>query len=79
MQLLDDYGVSELNTAIDVALSKGVAHPNAVRTSLEKQREARHLPPQISMTLPDEKRVREQVIRPHQLESYDQLHTEGEK
>ena len=79
LQLLDDYGVSELNTAIDVALSKGVPHPNAVRTSLEKQREARHLPPPISMTLPDDKRVREQVIRPHQLETYDQLHTEGEK
>jgi transposase len=73
LQLLDDYGASELNAAIDVALSKGVPHPNAVRISLEKQREERHLPPPVSVTLPDDKRVRELVIRPHQLESYDQL------
>jgi len=79
LQLLDDYGASELNAAINIALSKGVPHPNAVRTSLEKQREERHLPPPISVTLPDDKRVRELVIRPHQLESYDQLHTTGEE
>jgi transposase len=79
LQFLDAYGASELNAAIEVALSKGVPHPNAVRTLLEKQREERHLPPPISVTLPDDKRVRELVIRPHPLESYDQLHNEGEK
>lgn len=79
LQMLDDYGASELNDAIEVALEKGVPHPNAVRISLEKQREARQLPPPISVTLPDDKRVRDLVIRPHQHESYDQLHTEGEK
>ena len=79
LQFLDAYGARELNIAIEVALSKGVPHPNAVRISLEKQREARHQPPPISVTLPDDKRVRELVIRPHQLESYDQLHTELEK
>lgn len=76
LKLLDDYGASDLNVAIEVALSKGVPHPNAVRASLEKQREERALPPPISITLPDDKRVRELVIRPHQLESYDQLTTE---
>ena len=79
LQLLDDYGASDLNTAIEVALNKGVPHPNAVRTSLEKQREERHLPPPLSISLPDDKRVRELVIRPHQLESYDQLHTTDEE
>jgi transposase len=78
LQFLDDYGASDLDTAIQVALSKGVPHPNAVRISLEKQREERHLPPPIGVTLPNDKRVRELVIRPHSLESYDQLHTQGE-
>jgi len=78
LQLLNDYGAYELNTAIEIALSNGVPHPNAVRISLEKQREERQLPPPVSVTLPDDKRVRELVIRPHSLESYDQLHTEGE-
>lgn len=78
LQLLDDYGASDLNTAINVALSKGVPHPNAVRISLEKQREERQLPPPLAIPLPNDKRVRELVIRPHSLESYDQL-TKGEK
>ena len=78
LQLLDNYGANELNAAIKIALSKGVPHPNAVRTSLEKQREERHLPPPVNVTLPEDKRVRDLVIRPHQLESYDELHTESE-
>lgn len=43
LKFLDDYGASELNTAIKIALSNGVPHPNAVRTTLEKQREERDL------------------------------------
>ena len=78
LQFLDDYGAHELETAIQVALSKGVPHPNAVRISLEKQREEHQIPPPIGVTLPDDKRVRELVIRPHSLESYDQLQTPGE-
>ena len=78
MQFLDDYGASDLDKAIQAALSKGVPHPNVVRISLEKQREERQLPPPIGLTLPDDKRVRELVIRPHSLESYDQLQTPGE-
>jgi len=69
---LDDYGAVLLNAAMEAALAKGVPHPNAVRKSLEKNRQACHLPPPIGVTLSD-KRVRELVIRPHRLESYDQL------
>jgi len=75
LRLLDDYGASELNMAVKMALSKGAPHPNAVRISLEKQREARQVPPPIGIDLPDDKRVRELIIHPHSLESYDQLHT----
>lgn len=75
LRLLDDYGASELNTAIKIASSKGVPHPNAVRINLERQREARQAPPPIGLNLPNDKRVRELIIQPHSLESYDQLHT----
>ena len=78
LQLLDDYGASELNAAIDYVLSQGVPHPHSVRTRLEAQREARQLPPPIPIALPDDSRVRELVIRPHTLASYDQL-TKEEK
>lgn len=75
LQMLDGYGASELEIAIQVALSKGVPHPNSVRISLEKQREERHQPPLIGVELPNDKRVRELIIHPHKLESYDQLQT----
>jgi transposase len=74
LKLLDDYGASELETSIQTALAKQVPHPSAVRIDLEKQREARHLPPPIGPALPDDARVRNLIIRPHQLEDYDQLH-----
>jgi transposase len=78
LQMLDGYGASELEIAIQAALSAGVPHPNAVRINLEKQREARQQLPLIGIELPNDKRVRELIIHPHRLESYDQLHTTEE-
>lgn len=78
LQLLDDYGASELEASIQIALFKNVPHPNAVRINLEKQREARNLPPPIGIDLPNDSRVRNLVIRPHNLEAYDQLHTNSD-
>ena len=73
LQLLDDYGTAELEAAIDDALSRQVPHPNAVRICLEKRREERHQCPPVRLDLPDDKRVREQVVRRHNLKDYDQL------
>lgn len=73
LKLLDQYGASELTTAINEALSRGVPHPNAVRLSLEKQREERNQTPPLTIILPDDERVRDLVVRPHDLKSYDQL------
>jgi transposase len=78
LQLLDDYGALELEAAIQVALSKEAPHPNTVRMHLEKEREAFNQPPPIGIDLLKDARVRNVTIRPHALESYDQLdvHTE---
>jgi transposase len=73
IQLLDDYGASELESSIQMALSNDIPHPNEVRIHLERQREARQQPPPIGVELPDDMRVRNLVIKPHQLEAYDQL------
>lgn len=75
LQLLDDYGASELEASIQIALSKDIPHPNAIRIHLEKQREAQNLPPPIGIDLLKDSRVRNLIIRPHRLETYDQLHT----
>jgi hypothetical protein len=78
LRLLDTYGASELQAAIDEALTRGVPHPNAVRLSLERRREQRALPPPLSLTLPDDPRVREAAVRPHALADYDQVTTRQE-
>lgn len=79
LRLLDDYGASELEAAIEEALSKAVPHPNAVRISLQRRREAQHQPPITRLALPDDKRIRDQVVRVHDLNTYDQLQKTGEE
>jgi hypothetical protein len=48
-------------------------HPNAVRISLERRREEREQLPLIHLELPQDKRVRELYVRPHNLKDYDKL------
>jgi hypothetical protein len=73
LRLLDAYGAAELSAAIAEALARGVPHPNAVRLSLERRREQRHQPPPLPLNLPEDPRVRDQVVRPHALAGYDDL------
>jgi hypothetical protein len=79
LQLLDSYGAIELEAAISEALKREVPHPNAVRLSLEKRREARHQLPPVSLDLPNDKRIRELTVLPHNLNTYDQLQTLKDK
>lgn len=71
--LLDDYGAVELEAAIQEALKKDVPHPNAVRISLQKRREQQQKLPPVQLDLPDDQRVRNQAVRPHSLDSYDNV------
>jgi transposase len=73
LKFLDSYGASELAAAIDEALLRKVPHPNAVRLSLEKRREERQQLPPINLDLPNDTRVRDLAVRPHDLNTYDQL------
>jgi hypothetical protein len=72
-QLLDQYGASELQAAIETALAQDVPHPNAVRLALERRREARHQPPPVAVTLPAHLAARDVAVAPHRLDTYDQL------
>ncbi|MDY6892041.1 MAG: IS21 family transposase [Pseudomonadota bacterium] len=76
LRLLESHGASELELAIDEALQRGVPHPNAVRLALERRREQRHQPPILPVALPANQRVRELAVRPHALDTYDQLQQE---
>ncbi len=73
VQLLDDYGAGELECAIIEALASGVPHPNAVRQVLERRRETANRPPPLTLTLPDNDKARQIVVRPASLAGYDQI------
>jgi hypothetical protein len=73
VRLLDRYGAAELDAAIEEAVRKEVFHPHAVRHVLERRRRQRDQPPPLPVELPDDPRVRDLVVRPHALESYDTL------
>lgn len=77
LQLLDDYGATELEAAITEALTRKVPHPNAVRISLERRREARNQLPPVHYELPN-KKVREMQVTTHSLSTYDKKTTNGE-
>ena len=74
VELLDAYGAAELEQGITEALAHDVPHPNAVRQALERRRERRDQPPPLTVTLPDNDKVRSIVVRPAALAAYDQLH-----
>lgn len=73
LRLLDRYGAEELQAGIEEALTREVPHPNAVRLALEHRREARALPPPVAITLSEQVKKRDVPVRPHRLETYDQL------
>lgn len=68
--LLDDYGASELDEAMNDALARGVPHPNAVRLSLQRRQDERQQLPPIVLPVSDDKRVSELVVKPHKLSDY---------
>jgi hypothetical protein len=75
VELLDDYGAAELEHAIAEALRNDVPHPNSVRQVLERRREQRDRLPPLTLTLPDNDKARNIVVRAASLARYDQLKT----
>lgn len=77
LYLLDHYGSYALSVAINTSLERNAYHSNTVRLILENDRHKKNLPPPIAITLPNDKRVREMVIKSHDLSNYDQLEKMG--
>jgi len=75
--LLAQYGLAELTTAIADALARGVPHPNAVRLALERRRQVKAAPPPLAVSLPDHVKRRDIPVRPHRLDDYDRLMENG--
>ena len=70
INLLDDYGATLLEEAMNEALIKKVPHPNAVRIALQKISDEKNKVPLIKINHTD-KRVNEVVVKTHALNNYD--------
>jgi len=75
-RLLDLYGAAALDQALAQALAANSAHLPAVRQILEQRQHAHHQAPPVAVALPDDPRVRDLVVHPHDLATYDRLATE---
>jgi len=73
IRLLDRTSAADLQSAILEALEQDVPHPNAVRLALERLREQRGRAPQVAMVLPAHVQGRDAPVKPHALETYDQI------
>lgn len=78
MRLLDEHGAQRLGLAIAEALQKDVLHHHGIRHILERDRIQRGAPPSLPVMLPDDPRVRDISVRPHDLGRYDSINAGGE-
>lgn len=71
LRLLDEYGQRELRAAVELTLERGTPSPSSVAQVLEQDRRRRRTPPSLALQLPDDPRVRNLRVTPHDLEDYD--------
>jgi hypothetical protein len=58
-------------------LNNDVPHPNGVQQVLERRREQQDRAPPLTLTLPDNDKARNIVVRAPALALYDQLNTDN--
>ncbi len=73
LRLLDSWGAEVLEAAIREAIEADALHVGAVRQGLERRAQAAGTPPPVAVSLPDDPRVRDVHVRPHDLASYDNV------
>lgn len=73
LHLMRSHGAQALEAAVASALQSGAAHLSAVRHILTQRAQHSGAPPPLPLSLPDDPRVRDATVRPHDLSTYDQL------
>lgn len=76
--LLETYGPEEMAQAVEEALEKGSPHPETVRLILDRRCQQRRAKPPIPIELPDRPELRNLVVKPHSLHTYDDLDDDPE-
>jgi len=78
LELLNAYGPHALERAIAAALERDQAHLAGVRHLIDAQRNDAGQPPPLPLQLPDDPRLRNQHVQPHDLADYDPVHIEDD-
>ena len=73
LRLLDTWGPEAVESAVQRALEVDALHVAAVRQILEQRAQDAGTPPPIAVALPDDPKVRELHVQPHDLCSYDDI------
>jgi hypothetical protein len=73
LRLLDTYGAAALDAAIKDAHARGAFRAESVAHVLDQRRRADGNKPVIIFALPDDPRVRDQIVEPHRLDAYDNI------
>ena len=71
MELLRTFGHKALEAAVVEAIRRQAPHPQAVRHILERERRSRGRSPARPLPLPDDARVKDLFVKPHDLKSYE--------
>jgi len=79
LRLLDRYGAADLSAAITEAMAADRVHLGAVRQLLDQRQRARGKPPPIAAPVTGDPRVRDIVVRPHRLDTYDAINEEDDE
>ena len=73
LRLVDTWGAEAVQTATVEAVAADALHVAAVRQILDQRQQDAELPPPLAVELPDDPRVRDLVVKPHDLSTYDGL------
>lgn len=73
LRLVETWGAEAVEEAVVDAIDADALHVAAVRQVLERRSQEAGTPPPIALNLPDDPRVRELHVQPHDLANYDDL------
>lgn len=71
LRLVETWGAETVESAVQQALAVDALHVAAVRQVIEQRAQAQGTPPPIPIALPDDPRIRELHVQPHDLSTYD--------
>jgi transposase len=73
LKIMDTYGAVELEAAISEVIATSCKDLASIKVILERRREERQAPPPIPIPLPNDERVNNLYVKPHDLKQYDNL------